>query len=184
MKDEVMDLFYLMNDFDVIDSIAEDAIESEGEYRQEIKIAIDDIGTYALRLEAEVKALKLKYEPILKIINDKIKRADKKREWAENQLKSLIVPSLESSHTSEAVDIFYTKSEGVKILDRAKVPLELCETKIEPKLSLIKDRLANKEEVPGVELETRFNLQIKLGGPSACKNAEARTKRRLKGSAE
>lgn len=91
----------------------------------------------------------------------------KSKQGQQDRIKKLIDYGMSLEHTEKLdfgdVRVYYTKSTGTVVVDDSIVPDEFKREKLTVSVDLAKAKEALKagEEVPGIVLEERKNLQIK-----------------------
>lgn len=127
----------------------------------ELQDKVKNIGLYIINLRADIKALKEQ--------EDKFKA---RRKTLENKVESLS-QYLESNidgkqYKFDEFVISHRKSNSIEITDKTAFelyamehPEYLLETEIKPDKASIKLAIANGESIPGCELVTKQNMQIK-----------------------
>lgn len=115
-------------------------------------IVIKELKAQAEMIAAEEKALKERKE-------SKIHKAEKLTEYVANMMLMNDMPSLETAR----VKMSFRKSEAVVVTDEALIPKDyMVETvTVKPDKVGLKKAIKSGEDIPGVVLETRSNLQIK-----------------------
>lgn len=117
---------------------------------------IENVGLYIKNLEAEATAV----ENQEKIFADRKKRIRKKIEG----LKGFLGYALDGQKfKTDRVEMSFRKSESVLVKDEYLVPDNLCDFTMvrKPNKTAIKSALKNGEEIMGVELIEKKNVQIK-----------------------
>jgi hypothetical protein len=165
-----------MNLFDVNDvyerlllEAEEYASEHEGVYPDDLAMRLD---TVELERNKKIESYGHAYKNRLamaKAIESEIKRMEKRKKSLMNAcefLKSVlaaVVPSGEKIQMPTLV-IGWRKFESVEIIDAAVIPIDytrIIPERHEPDKVMIKDLLKKGTAVPGTELVTKNNIQIK-----------------------
>jgi len=96
---------------------------------------------------------------------DRLKKLKEMAESAEERLKKYLQENIPEGQKiqGDLITISWRKSESVEISDVSKIPKEYIKTKIEesPDKTTIKEALKSGKQVPGAELVSKNNLQIK-----------------------
>lgn len=140
--------------------------------------AIVSLANYYRRIEGETAALSAKYEPLIAELKADIRAQEDRSEWIKARIAALL-PHDQQIANGE-VNIYFTESTAVEIVDADKLPIELVHVETVPDKKAIKAKLTEGEEVPGAVLKINHNLQIKHAGPRAAKNAATRAKAKAK----
>jgi hypothetical protein len=136
------------------------------------------LANYHRHLVANANAAKAALAPIVEELEADISAANQRVQWVETIIKRMLPPGPESALCNEQVNIYYTESTAVEIVDHESLPMEFVEVETKAKKRTIEAALKKGEEVPGARLKINYNLQIKHAGPRAEKNARARAKKR------
>lgn len=120
---------------------------------------IEAIGCYIKNLEAEAKAIKAEEDALKERRGRLEEKADKLAEYVKND----ILAHGETKKEFARVAFSFRKSTQVSITDETKIPKEYKEERVEwvPVKKDIKTALQLGKDVPGAELITKQNLQIK-----------------------
>lgn len=129
--------------------------ELEGQLKDKTEacgIIIKELKAEAEMIAAEEKALKERKE-------SKIKRAERLTQYVSDMMLMNGMPSLETGK----VKMGFRKSEAVVVTDETLIPHDyMIETiTVKPDKVGLKKAIKGGEDIPGVVLETRSNLQIK-----------------------
>lgn len=96
---------------------------------------------------------------------DRLKKLKEMAESAEERLKKYLQENIPEGQKiqGDLITISWRKSESVEISDVSKIPKEYIKTKIEesPDKTTIKEALKSGKQVPGAELVSKNNLQIR-----------------------
>lgn len=129
------------------------------------------------RLEADLAGLQAKYKPLIEEMQADMRFHERKIEWHQRAIALTLPPGPHSEFIGEAGSVFYASSQKTKIVDEAAIPLEYCKVETSPQLSLIKDAIKGGAEIPGVVIETSYNLRIGAGGERGRANSRQRAKK-------
>lgn len=124
---------------------------------------LDALGNWYRYTEASLDALNAKQKPFLEQMESDRRYLENKLKFIKSQIPNFLQPGPESKHLSESVRLVYSRSVAAKVVDAEKVPFDLCKTTVSPDIAKCKELLLEGKEVPGMELEERWNLQIKPG---------------------
>lgn len=134
---------------EIIDEAKMEALEMEREQK------IENLGLWVKDLQAEEN-----------MIHEEEKKLKERREHVKNKkesVKSYLTSVLAGEKFKTGnLSISYRKSDSVAVLDLRAVPQDLLKV-AEPTLDKAeaKKRLKAGEEIPGLELETKNNIQIR-----------------------
>lgn len=123
----------------------------------------DNVACYIKQLEYEAEAIKKEIEALKQRNEQKLKEADKLKEYLFNNLKALNKTKIETSRNN----IQIKKNPPSVVLDEAFMNWaiqhkpELTKVKYEPDKQQIKDILKNEIELPYARLEQKERINIK-----------------------
>lgn len=134
-------------------------IDQLNELQQARDQKLEAIGCYIKNLEAEAKAIKAEEDAL----KERRGRLEAKAERLEEYVKNDILAHGETKKEFARVAFSFRKSTQVSITDETKIPKEYKEERVEwvPVKKDIKTALQLGKDVPGAELITKQNLQIK-----------------------
>ena len=138
------------------------------------------LGTWFLQLKNRLEGKEAELKPIVDHIQSELKYHKDRLDFVKWAITCVLRPGPDSEYVDERVSLFYSPSEKTMINQPEAVPIEFCKVETVPQATLIKEALLQGKEVPGCEVVTNYNLQVKLGGERAIANAKARAKKRAK----
>ncbi|NNE32099.1 MAG: hypothetical protein HKN40_07000 [Winogradskyella sp.] len=158
---------------DVLDQVT---VACKGKTKDEL---LTELGTWYLNTKAKSEGKKAELKPLIDEMQNELRYYEKRLDFIKWAITNLLEPSDESDFVNDKVALFYQRSEKTVVTEPDAVPIEYCKVVSTPQLTVIKEALESGENVPGCEVETRYNLQVKLGGDRAIQNAKARQKKRM-----
>ena len=120
---------------------------------------LEAIGCYIKNLDAEAKAIKEEMDALKARYSQKVAKSERLEEYLKNDLLEHETMKFETPK----VAFSFRKSTQVSIKDERMIPFEYGENVTEFKIhkKAIKQAIQDGKEVPGAELVTYQNLQIK-----------------------
>lgn len=146
---------------------------------QDQETVITSLCNWYLKTEARLAGKKAEYE----VIEDKIAADLAELQDTLDRVGGYIKTALPAGDgvqvANDSVYCYYSPSQETIIEDESAIPIEF--TEYIPKISVkaIRDLLKSGGEVPGARLLQKYNLQVKVGGIRAMKNAKNRMKKRV-----
>lgn len=121
-------------------------------------VKLDNYGKYVKNLEAEIKA----FEEQEKIFKQRRQRLEKKAEWFKKAIVSSLMLSGEKKFESVACVMTTRKTQNVEV-DESILDKRFMREKIEYSADkrMIKEAIANGEEILGAWIVTNINLTVK-----------------------
>lgn len=142
------------------------------------KEAISQLGTWYLNRKAKLDAKEAELKPLIDHMQSEIKFHRQQVEFVKWVITCILPPKPDAEFVDEYCSLFYSESKQTIVNNPDAVPIEYCKIETIPQLTAIGDAISGGIEVPGCEVKTNYNLQVKLGGERAIANAKARAKRR------
>jgi hypothetical protein len=160
-------MYQISKDHDILMQIVED---NEGEVTPEIEQALaltfenftEKAASYACivkHYEDHATVVEKEIDRLKKILEQAKKRKELFKQNLENAMKVFQVEKIDTP----LLKLSFRKSEAVEILDEDQVPQEFKDVKITESVSKtkIKDAIKEGKVIPGAQLVTKQNLQIK-----------------------
>lgn len=163
-----MNLFEINNEIQKCIVIDETVIDGEtgevldADYLDQLEMAkdkkVENIAKWIKNLESDIEQLKKQKE----IFDTRKRQAENRRDSLKNYLAAVLDGEKWDRAEDKAVTISWRRSEAVNVTDPGQIP-EAFLIAQPPKIDKtgLKVNLKNGVEIPGAELETKNNIQIK-----------------------
>lgn len=138
---------------------------------REQEFVVTELANWYLYTDGQQKGLEAQYKPLREKMDDDIDALEEKKNFIKWALAQVLPPEKGARIANEQIDVKYTPSVSVIVDDPEGLPLEFVDIISSPKKKEIKAAIESGATVPSARLSENLNIQIKLGGVRAIKNA-------------